>query len=219
MGHSRLLRITWLRIPMPVRYLCWFYEMWKRRSTLKPWQRWRGRRWRLFGATWTNHTGRLSRFAKTVRGAMNCWYFSRDESWGFARLRAFLGFNRRFHLMCDHVPSYIHSESSRLPCCTSTTTSTHTHTQTRPRIPPLLFRIDFLFSMFSLLDSSLSDVFDIRTSGLPHFNYQRREFATKASSLTRSFLDPNHPGRRLRRTRKKTRKTLHGTREQCYYIL
>lgn len=43
----------------------------------------------------------------------------------------------------------------------------------------------------SLRDASLSEVFDLRTSGLPHFNYQRREFAAKAEALSRSFLDPS----------------------------
>lgn len=54
-----------------------------------------------------------------------------------------------------------------------------------------------LFAMFvvcSLRDASLSDIFDLRTAGLPHFNYQRRQFATKAASMSRSFVDPNHPG-------------------------
>lgn len=45
----------------------------------------------------------------------------------------------------------------------------------------------------SLRDASLSKIFDLRTSGLPHFNYQRREFAAKAEALGRSFLDPSCP--------------------------
>ncbi|CAN0558371.1 unnamed protein product, partial [Ectocarpus sp. 12 AP-2014] len=41
----------------------------------------------------------------------------------------------------------------------------------------------------SLRDAELSEVFDVRTCGLPHFIYQRREFAAKAATLSRSFLD------------------------------
>eukprot|EP00903_Cladosiphon_okamuranus_P005464 g5449.t1 len=44
----------------------------------------------------------------------------------------------------------------------------------------------------SLRDAGLSEMFDLRTSGLPHFVYQRREFAAKAAALSRSFLEPSH---------------------------
>ncbi|CAM9932393.1 unnamed protein product [Sphacelaria rigidula] len=44
----------------------------------------------------------------------------------------------------------------------------------------------------SLRDASLSEVFDLRIAGLPHFKYQRREFASKAAGLGRCFLDPSH---------------------------
>lgn len=46
----------------------------------------------------------------------------------------------------------------------------------------------------SLGDASLAELFDVRTAGLPHFKYQRREFASKASDLSRSFLDPTYGG-------------------------
>ncbi|CBN78159.1 RHD3c, RHD3/Sey1 family GTPase involved in the ER-to-Golgi traffic [Ectocarpus siliculosus] len=54
----------------------------------------------------------------------------------------------------------------------------------------------------SLRDAGLSEVFDVRTCGLPHFIYQRREFAAKAATLSRSFLDPTYRGFIFRKPRR-----------------
>ncbi|CAN0292538.1 unnamed protein product [Ectocarpus sp. 6 AP-2014] len=54
----------------------------------------------------------------------------------------------------------------------------------------------------SLRDAGLSEVFDVRTCGLPHFVYQRREFAAKAATLSRSFLDPTYRGFIFRKPRR-----------------
>lgn len=46
----------------------------------------------------------------------------------------------------------------------------------------------------SLEGARLSAIFDVRTAGLPHFKYQRREFLSKALALRRCFVDPADSG-------------------------
>lgn len=56
----------------------------------------------------------------------------------------------------------------------------------------LVFVLLFYVFLNSLRDAGLSEVFELRTAGLPHFVYQRREFAAKAAALSHSFLEPSH---------------------------
>lgn len=75
-----------------------------------------------------------------------------------------------------------------LPDCLSLSVSSNPFSP-----PPALGLALFLFlCLASLRDAGLSEMFDLRTAGLPHFVYQRREFAAKAAALSKSFLEPSH---------------------------
>ncbi|CAM9661121.1 unnamed protein product [Scytosiphon promiscuus] len=64
----------------------------------------------------------------------------------------------------------------------------------------------------SLRDAELSEIFDLRTFGLPHFVYQRRDFVAKAAALRRSFLEPGDKSFLFRKPRQQAVGTAGGGR-------